>query len=346
MQHYQTYLKRFKNYPINIEVLNRFVNPTKQKEIIKNIELGLVDIVIGTHRILSKDIKFKDLGLLIIDEEQRFGVEHKEKIKELKEGIDVLALSATPIPRTLQMSLIGMRQLSTLNTPPLNRLPVQTYVVEKTAGLIVEIIQRELLRNGQVFYLYNNIARIYEVARTIQHKIKDAKVAVVHGQMEKDEIEDVMLAFNRNEINVLVCTTIIETGIDIPNANTIIIEDAHKFGLSQLYQIKGRVGRSSRIGYAYLLVPKHMQVSEIQEKRLKAIKEFTELGSGYKIAPRELTIRGAVEILGPSQSGFIDSVGIELYLEMSNDAINEEKCHLKEDIAPKRQSIKSDAHIP
>lgn len=346
MQHAETFANRFKHFPVNIELLNRFVNPTKQKEVIKGISEGSVDIVIGTHRILSKDIKFKDLGLLVIDEEQRFGVEHKEKIKEMRVDVDVLSLSATPIPRTLQMSLIGMRQLSTLNTPPLNRLPVLTYVVEKSPGLIVEIIQRELLRNGQVFYLYNNIAHIHEITRSIKQQVENAKVGVVHGQMSKEEIEEVMIDFNLNIINVLVCTTIIETGLDIPNANTIIIENAHKFGLAQLYQIKGRVGRSSRLAYAYLLIPKDMQVSEVQEKRLKAIKEFTELGSGYKIAQRDLTIRGAGEILGPQQSGFIESVGIDLYLEMLKEAIDEEKGIVKKADPIRKTNMKIDNYIP
>lgn len=346
-QHYKTFIARFKHYAVNIEVMNRFVTPAKQKEVIQQLKEGKIDILIGTHRVLSKDIEFKDLGLLIIDEEQRFGVEHKEKIQEIKTGVDVLSLSATPIPRTLQMSLIGMRQLSTLNTPPLSRLPVQTYVVEKTSGLINEVIQRELLRNGQVFYLYNHVERIYEIHRRLQNQFANINVAVVHGQMNKEDIEDVMIQFNENKIQVLVCTTIIETGIDIANANTILIENAHRFGLSQLYQIKGRVGRSSRLAYAYLMIPKDMQVKEIQEKRLKAIKEFTELGSGYKIAQRDLTIRGAGEILGPQQSGFIDSVGIDLYLEMLKEAIDVEKGIVKpEEKIAKVNTVKTDAYIP
>ncbi len=324
-QHFKTFKRRFRNYPVNIKVLNRFVLPSEQTKIVKDVKEGKVDILIGTHRILSKDVKFNDLGLLIIDEEQRFGVEHKEKIKELKVSVDVLSLSATPIPRTLQMSLVGIRQLSQLDTPPDNRYPVQTYVVEKNKNLIKEVIERELSRGGQVFYLLNNVEELYSTARKIQELVGDARVQVAHGQMNRDDIEDVMMRFTFNEINVLVCTTIIETGIDIPNANTIIIENADRFGLSQLYQIKGRVGRSNRIAYAYLMIPARKELSEIASKRLKAIKEFAQLGSGYKIAMRDLTIRGAGDMLGPEQSGFIDTVGIDMYIEMLEEAIREQK---------------------
>ncbi len=324
-QHFNTFKHRFKDYPVNIKVLNRFVIASNQKQIIKDLNDGKVDIIIGTHRILSKDVEFKDLGLLIIDEEQRFGVEHKEKIKEMKSSLDVISLSATPIPRTLQMSLVGVRQLSQLETPPDNRYPVQTYVVEKNNNLIKEVIERELSRDGQVFYLFNNVDEIYNVARKIQKLIPDARVNVAHGKMDRDEIEDVMMKFTFNECNVLICTTIIETGIDIPNANTIIIENADRFGLSQLYQIKGRVGRSNRIAYAYLMIPSKKEITEIASKRLKAIKEFAQLGSGYKIAMRDLTIRGAGDMLGPEQSGFIDTVGIDMYIEMLEEAIKQEK---------------------
>lgn len=324
-QHYKTFRDRFKNYPVNIRLINRFVQPAVIQEILSGTREGKVDILIGTHRLLSKDVQFKDLGFLIIDEEQRFGVEHKEKIKEMKESIDVLSLSATPIPRTLQMSLIGIRQLSQLDTPPNNRMPVQTYVLEKNKGVIKEVIQRELARGGQVFYLFNNTLEIYNVARQIQKALPEAKVAVAHGKMSREEIEEVMQSFIENEINVLICTTIIETGIDIPNANTILIENADTFGLSQLYQIKGRVGRSDRLAYAYLMVKSKKQLSEVAEKRLQAIKEFAQLGSGYKIAMRDLTIRGAGDLLGAEQSGFIDTVGIDMYIEMLRDAINEKK---------------------
>lgn len=320
-QHYRTFTERFKNYPVSIGLLNRFVTPENIRKTISAAKRGSVDILIGTHRVLSKDVKFKDLGLLVIDEEQRFGVQQKEAIKILKTSIDVLSLSATPIPRTLQMSLVGIRSLSQLNTPPQNRLPVVTHIVEKNPKLIEDLVEREIARDGQVFYLYNNINEIYNVAYKIQQRFPDITVAAAHGQMDRDEIEDVMMAFVRNEIQVLVCTTIVETGIDIPNANTMIIDQADRFGLAQLYQIKGRVGRSDRLAYAYLLVDPHKQLSEIASKRLEAIKEFTQLGSGYKIAMRDLTIRGAGEILGGQQSGFIDTVGIDLYIELLQEAL-------------------------
>ena len=324
-QHYDTFKKRFENYPVRVELLNRYIPADRQRRIIEDVKNGSIDILIGTHRILSKDIEYKDLGLLVIDEEQRFGVEHKEKIKQLKNSIDVLSLSATPIPRTLQMSLVGIRSLSNLDTPPLNRYPVQTYVVHKSDNLISEVIMRELERDGQVFYLYNNVDMIYSVARKLQDKIPYAKIAVAHGKMDRQEIEDVMYRFYSNQVNVLICTTIIETGLDIPNANTIIIDNAQNFGLSQLYQIKGRVGRSDRIAYAYLMIPEKKQLNENSLKRLEAIKEFTALGSGYKIAMRDLSIRGAGDILGEKQSGFIDNVGLDLYIAMLNKAIAKAK---------------------
>ncbi len=346
-QHFKTFLHRFRNYPVNVQVLNRFVPDSVQKQIIQDTKEGKVDILIGTHRILSKDVKFKDLGFLIIDEEQRFGVEHKEKIKEMKNTIDVLSLSATPIPRTLQMSLIGVRSLSQLDTPPNNRYPVQTYVVEKNQNLIIDVIEKELSRRGQIFYLYNNIDEIYSVARKIQSKLPDARVSVAHGKMNRDEIEEVMVSFENHDIDVLVCTTIIETGIDIPNANTILIENAERFGLSQLYQIKGRVGRSDRVAYAYLMVNRFKQLTEIASKRLQSIKEFTQLGSGYKIAMRDLTIRGAGDLLGPSQSGFIDAVGIDYYIEVLQDAINAKKGIIKaEKEVVKKPNVSVDSYIP
>ncbi len=347
MQHYNTYMSRFKNYPVKICVLNRFVSKSEQKLLIEEIKRGQYDIIIGTHRLLSKDIMYHDLGLLIIDEEQRFGVEHKEQIKEIRNNIDVLSLSATPIPRTLQMSLIGMKTLSTINTPPSNRLPVQTYVVEKSLSLIVEVIKRELSRGGQAFYLLNNVQQIYEVRRKLATNLPNVSVKVVHGQMSKEEIEEVMVEFSLNLVQVLICTTIIETGIDIPNANTIIVENAHKFGLSQLYQIRGRVGRSNKLAYAYLMIPKLSQMSEVQESRLKAIKEFTKLGSGYKIAKRDLMIRGAGEILGPVQSGFIDSVGIDLYMDMLIEAIEYEKGNNTKPVKQtKKSNLKLDNYLP
>lgn len=347
LQHYETFKNRFANYPVRIELLNRYITPVKQKEILKDLSEGKIDILIGTHRILSKDIVFNDLGLLIIDEEQRFGVEHKERIKEFKNNIDVLSLSATPIPRTLQMSLVGIRSLSTLDKAPNNRYPVQTYVVYKKMGLIKEVIMRELVRGGQVFYLFNNIEEIYLVARKIEKEIPQARVKVAHGRMSREEMEDVMMEFYDGSIDVLICTTIIETGIDIPNANTIIIDSAQNFGLSQLYQIKGRVGRSDKVAYAYLLIPEKKSLNEKSEKRLEAIKEFTALGSGYKIAMRDLAIRGAGDLLGPKQSGFIDNVGLDLYLMMLHDAIAKEKGEEVKEEKPKTSiNIPIASYIP
>lgn len=346
-QHFNTFTKRFEGYPVTVRVLDRFTSPQQVKETLKGLKEGCVDILIGTHRILSKDVEFHDLGLLVVDEEQRFGVEHKEKIKEMKNGIDVLTLSATPIPRTLQMSLVGIRSLSQLETPPANRYNVQTYVVEKNQGLIVDAIEKELARDGQVFYLYNSIDTIYNQARTLQVLIKDARIGIVHGRMNREDVEDVMMRFTRHELNVLVCTTIIENGIDIPNANTIIIDNAQNFGLAQIYQIKGRVGRSSRVAYAYLMVPPRRQLNEQAAKRLQAVKEFARLGSGYKIAMRDLTIRGAGDLLGENQSGFIDTVGIDMYIEMLEEAIARQKGEVKHEEAPRRHAMTSQSsYIP
>lgn len=347
-QHFRTFSHRFENFPVEIAVLNRFVPESHVKTVIKGIKEGRIDIVIGTHRLLSKDVQFKDLGLLVIDEEQRFGVEHKEKIKEVRQSVHVLSLSATPIPRTLQMSLVGVRALSQLESPPMNRLPVLTYVIEKNDHVVKEVIQRELSRKGQVFYLYNNVADIHSIAMKIQQSIPDAQVGIAHGQMHRDDIEDVMLQFTQNKLNVLVCTTIVETGIDIPNANTMIIDRADTFGLSQLYQIKGRVGRSDRLAYAYLMYHPRKQLTEIAQKRLQSIKEFTELGSGYKIAMRDLTIRGAGEMLGDMQSGFIDTVGIDMYIEMLQQAIEEKRTGIvKEEVElVAKQTMSIDGYIP
>ncbi|MBR5341421.1 MAG: transcription-repair coupling factor [Erysipelotrichaceae bacterium] len=346
-QHYDTFKRRFENFPVRVEILNRYIPEDRQRKILEDLKAGKVDILIGTHRILSSDIVYKDLGLLIIDEEQRFGVEHKEKIKQLKNSIDVLSLSATPIPRTLQMSLIGLRGLSTLDTPPQNRYPVQTYVVHKNDNLIEEVIMRELERNGQVFYLFNNVDLIYSLGNKLQRKLPYARIGIAHGQMDRKQIEDIMYKFYSNEINVLLCTTIIETGLDIPNANTIIVENAQNFGLSQLYQIKGRVGRSDRVAYAYLMVPEKKQLNENSTKRLEAIKEFTALGSGYKIAMRDLTIRGAGDLLGEKQSGFIDNVGLDLYLAMLNKAILKAKGEeVKEEEAKPVVNVPLSSYIP
>ena len=324
-QHYQNALERFKSFPINISLVNRFITPKKFKETVENIKEGKVDFVIGTHKLLNDEIVYKDLGLLIIDEEQRFGVTHKEKIKKLKSNIDVLTLSATPIPRTLQMSLSGIRGLSTIETPPNNRYPVQTYVVSYNKKLIKDAIYKELSRNGQVFLLYNRIDNMNSKLEEISSLVPDAKVVCAHGRMNKTELEDIMLKFINKEFDVLLCTTIIETGIDIPNANTLIVIDADKFGLSQLYQLRGRVGRTNKIAYCYLMYDNTKILSEIAHKRLNAIKEFTELGSGLSIAMRDLSLRGAGDFLGSEQAGFVDSVGIELFTELLKQEIDKLK---------------------
>ena len=324
-QHYQNAQERFKEFPVRIELLNRFISNKKQKEIVKDLEEGKIDLLIGTHRILSNDINPKRLGLLVIDEEQRFGVKHKEKIKTYKNSIDVLTLSATPIPRTLQMSLAGVRSLSLIETPPVDRYPIQTYVLEENNNVIKDAIYKELARSGQTFILYNDIATMEEERLKIQKLVPDARIVCGHGRMNKDELEEVMYRFMNNEYDVLLCTTIIETGIDIPNVNTLIIIDADRYGLSQLYQIRGRVGRSNKIAYTYLMYNKGKILSDVARKRLNVIKEFTELGSGFSIAMRDLSIRGAGDILGSEQSGFIDSVGVELFLNMLNDEVNKLK---------------------
>lgn len=324
-QHYNNAIERFKEFPVRIELLNRFIPKKKQTEIIKDLGEGKVDLLIGTHRILSEDVIPKRLGLLVIDEEQRFGVKHKEKIKEYKNNIDVLTLSATPIPRTLQMSLAGVRSLSLIETPPIDRYPIQTYVLEENQNVIKDAIYKELARDGQVFILYNDIATMEEKKRTLERLIPEARIICGHGKMKKEELEDVMYQFMNKEYDVLLCTTIIETGIDIPNANTLIIIDADRYGLSQLYQIRGRVGRSNKIAYSYLMYNKGKILSDVAKKRLNVIKEFTELGSGFSIAMRDLSIRGAGDILGAEQSGFIDTVGVELFLDMLNEEISKLK---------------------
>ncbi len=324
-QHFENAKERFKNYPVNIGLLNRFTTPKEVKRILEGLKDGTIDLVFGTHRLLSDDIKLKDLGLLIIDEEQRFGVMHKEKIKQYKTNVDVLTLTATPIPRTLQMSLVGIRSLSLIETPPINRYPVQTYVVEENKQILKDAIYKELSRGGQVFILYNKVQSIEEVSSRIKNLVPDARITIVHGQMNKNELEGRIFDFTKHEYDILVCTTIIETGIDIPNVNTLIVMDADHFGLSQLYQIRGRVGRSDKFAYAYLMYQPFKSLSETAVKRLNVIKEFTELGSGFSIATRDLSIRGAGDILGSEQAGFIDSVGIDLYLKMLNDAVNKKK---------------------
>lgn len=320
-QQYASALERFKNYPVKIGLLNRFTSKKEEIKILKELEEGNIDFVIGTHRLLSDDIKPKDLGLLIIDEEQRFGVAHKEKLKEFKSNIDILTLTATPIPRTMQMAMVGLRNLSLIETPPKNRHAVLTYVLEENNKIIKDIIYKEMSREGQVFILYNKVETIERKVKELQLLVPDARIIYAHGKLPKNELEDIMNKFINKEYDCLVCTTIIETGIDIPNANSLIIYDASNFGLSQLYQIRGRVGRSERTAYAYLMYNKNKTLTETAIKRLKVIKEFTELGSGFNIAARDLSIRGAGDILGAEQAGFIDAVGIELYMKMLNNEI-------------------------
>jgi len=320
-QHYENAKERFKNFPVTLALLNRFSTPKEVRETLQGLKDGVIDIVFGTHRLLSDDVKLKDLGLLIIDEEQRFGVAHKEKIKQYKSNVDVLTLTATPIPRTLQMSLVGIRSLSLIETPPVNRYPVQTYVVEENKQILKDAIYKELSRDGQVFILYNRVQSIEEFSLRIKQIVPDARIAIAHGQMNKNTLESTIMDFVNYEYDILICTTIIETGIDIPNVNTLIIIDADHFGLSQLYQIRGRVGRSDKFAYAYLMYQPFKSLTETAIKRLNVIKEFTELGSGFSIATRDLSIRGAGDILGSEQAGFIDSVGIDLYLKMLNEEV-------------------------
>ena len=347
-QHYENAKLRFKNFPVSIGLLNRFTTPKEAKRILDGLKDGTIDIVFGTHRLLSDDVKLKDLGLLVIDEEQRFGVAHKEKIKQYKTNVDVLTLTATPIPRTLQMSLVGIRSLSLIETPPMNRYPVQTYVIEENKQIIKDAIYKELSRNGQAFILYNRVQSIEEVCLRIQNLVPEARIAIAHGQMTKNELENVIIDFTNHEYDVLVCTTIIETGIDIPNVNTLIIMDADHFGLSQLYQIRGRVGRGDKFAYAYLMYQPFKSLSETAIKRLNVIKEFTELGSGFSIATRDLSIRGAGDILGSEQAGFIDSVGIDLYLKMLNDEVARKKnitLEVEEDELDKPPLLSVTTHI-
>ncbi|MBQ8891972.1 MAG: transcription-repair coupling factor [Bacilli bacterium] len=346
-QQYLSAIDRFKNFPVRIEILNRFTPPAKVREIVEGLKNGTIDIVIGTHRLLSEDIKPRDLGLLIIDEEQRFGVVHKEKLKQYKKNVDVLTLTATPIPRTLQMSIVGIRSLSVITTPPVNRYPVQTYVVYEQKALIKDAIVKELLRDGQVFILYNRVETIESKMVEISKLVPNARIVVAHGQLSKLELENRMLKFINHEYDILLCTTIIETGIDIPNCNTLIVLDADRFGLSQLYQIRGRVGRSNKIAYAYLMYQENKTLSDASIKRLNVLKEFTELGSGYAIASRDLSIRGAGDILGSEQAGFIDTVGIDLYLKILNDETKKLKGEqiLEEEVKTENPLISVSTHI-
>lgn len=345
-QHYRTILARFRGYPVKIAMLSRFVTPKEQAEVIAGLKKGTIDIVVGTHRLFQKDIEFKSLGLLVVDEEQRFGVAHKEKLKELSKGVDVLTLTATPIPRTLNMALSGIRDMSVLEEAPVDRVPVQTFVLEHDEDVIFEAIRRELRRGGQVFYLHNYIDSIYSKAAMLRNAFPDSNIAVGHGKMEKEELSDVWSDMVDGNIDILVSTTIIESGVNVPNANTLIIEDADKMGLAQLHQIRGRVGRSTRKAYAYLTYRAGSVINEVAEKRLEAIREFTEFGSGFKIAMRDLEIRGAGNLLGAEQSGHLEAIGYDLYIKILEDAINAEK-----GIAPKAEKnctidIAADAFIP
>lgn len=345
-QHYNTFLQRMKEFPVRVDLLCRFRTPAQQKKTIEDTKKGLVDIVIGTHRVLSDDLQYKDLGLLIIDEEQRFGVQHKEKIKKLKENVDVLTLTATPIPRTLHMSLIGIRDMSVLEEAPQERMPIQTYVMEYSDEMVREAIQRECARQGQVYYVYNRVEDIAEVTGRIQKLVPESVVAFAHGQMKEHELEKIMYAFINREIDVLVSTTIIETGLDISNVNTMIIHDADRLGLSQLYQLRGRVGRSNRMAYAFLLYRKDKLLKEVAEKRLSAIREFTDLGSGFRIAMRDLEIRGAGNLLGAEQHGHMEAVGYDLYCKMLNEAVKHLKGEMEEETYTTTIDLNVDAYIP
>ncbi len=324
-QHYTTAVSRFRGFPVHIGMLSRFSTPAQQRKTLADLRSGMLDLVVGTHKLLQKDVAFKDLGLLIVDEEQRFGVTHKEKLKELSRGVDVLTLSATPIPRTLNMALSGLRDMSTIEEPPHDRYPVQTFVLEYAEPVLIDAMRRELERGGQVYYLHNRVETIAQCAARIKKALPDASIAVAHGKMSEEELSDVMQRMDEGEVQILVCTTIIETGIDIPNVNTLIIEDADKLGLAQLHQIRGRVGRSSRHAYAYLTFRRGKVLTEVAEKRLNAIRDYAEFGSGFKIAMRDLEIRGAGNLLGSAQSGHMLSVGYDLYLKLLEEAVLEER---------------------
>jgi transcription-repair coupling factor (superfamily II helicase) len=346
-QHYYTCLKRFHDFPVNIDVISRFRTPKAQREAIARAAAGKCDILIGTHRLLSKDVQFKDLGLLIVDEEQRFGVAHKESIKNLKKSVDVLTLSATPIPRTLHMSMVGVRDMSLLETPPEERIPVQTYVMDYNESLVRDAILREIARDGQVYFLYNRVANIDAFAARLRQLVPEARIGIGHGQMQEHALEDVMLDFYAGKYDVLLCSTIIENGLDVPRANTMIVYDADRFGLSQLYQLRGRVGRSNRVSYAYFTVQPQKMLSETAEKRLAAIREFTQFGAGFRIAMRDLEIRGAGDIFGPEQSGHISVVGYDMYCKLIEEAVREAKGEINApaELEP-RVDLKVNAYLP
>ena len=346
-QHFYTLKERFENFPFNVEVLSRFKTPAQQKKILDKLEKGEIDLIIGTHRLLSKEIKYKDLGLLVIDEEQRFGVEHKEKLKQMKKNVDVLTLSATPIPRTLNMSLTGIKDMSLIEEPPEERYPVQTYVMEQDDRTLRDLIEREIGRGGQVYVVFNRVRGINQIADRIQELVPDAKIVVAHGQMNEHTLEDAMMSFINGENNVLIATTIIESGIDVPNANTMVILDSDRYGLSQLYQLRGRVGRANRQAYAYMMYQKDKVLTEVAEKRLKAIREFTEFGSGFKVAMRDLEIRGAGNMLGTEQSGHMVNIGYELYCKMVDDAVRALQGEIvSEDREESTVELKASAYIP
>ncbi|MDL2311142.1 transcription-repair coupling factor, partial [Peptostreptococcaceae bacterium OttesenSCG-928-C18] len=346
-QHYNTIIERFKDYPIKVEMLSRFRTAKEQRNILKDTKKGLIDIIVGTHKILSKDLEFKDLGLLIVDEEQRFGVRHKETLKKLSENIDVLTLSATPIPRTLQMGLVGIRDMSLLEEPPEERYPINTYVIEYNEQIIRDALEKEISRGGQIYFVYNRIESIEEKRIELLELLPDAKIAIAHGRMSEKELETVMIDFTSGEYDILLCTTIIETGLDIANVNTMVVYGAENMGLSQLYQLKGRIGRGDRNSFAYFTYQKNKSISEISEKRLMAIKDFTEFGSGFKIAMRDLELRGAGNILGESQSGYISSIGYDLYVKLLEETLGEIKGETK--IVKESEieiDIKLDGYIP
>ena len=346
LQHYQTLMKRFDGFPVEIEMLSRFRTPTQRTKIIKSVNSGFIDIIVGTHSLIAKNVKFKDLGLLIVDEEQRFGVAQKEKIKEKFPGVDVLTLSATPIPRTLNMAMSGIRDMSVIEEAPSDRFPVQTYVVEHNLPLLCEAIEKELRRGGQVYFLHNRVETIDGVALSIKEYLPDARIATAHGKMNEEQLSDIWRDLMNGEIDILVCTTIIETGVDIPNANTLIVENAHRLGLSQLHQIRGRIGRSARRAYAYFTYPAYKSIPEVAQKRLEAIREYAEFGAGFKIALRDMEIRGAGNLLGSQQHGHLDAIGYDLYIKLLNRAVLEEKCEAPKEEVDCTISLQFDAYLP
>ena len=345
-QHYATMLNRFSGFPIRVETISRFKSAAEQKVILKRLAAGEIDVIVGTHRLLAKDVQFKDLGLLVVDEEQRFGVTHKEAIKKLKRTVDVLTLTATPIPRTLHMSMVGIRDMSLLQSPPEERYPVQTYVVEYSDGLVRDAILRELSRGGQVYVLHNRVQTIEVMYARLRKLVPEARLAIGHGQMREHALEDVMLDFYDGKFDVLLCTTIIEAGLDVPRANTLIVCDADRFGLAQLYQLRGRVGRSNRLAYAYLTVNPNKVLTKSADKRLAAIREFTEFGSGFRVAMRDLEIRGAGNLLGAEQSGFMASVGYDLYVKMIEETVRELRGDVSLGDIETRVDISVDAYLP